>query len=168
MPEVRWLDDDEAAAWRSWIALSARVHAAIGRDLARDHAMSEAEYAVLVNLSEAPESRVRMTDLATRLDWSRSRLSHLIGRMEARGLVARVDCPEDGRGSFASLTDLGLAEITRAAPSHVASVRRHFVDLLRRDQLLQLRSLTAALLEGLDATDSCRGAAECGGGPDLV
>ncbi|MCU4185453.1 MarR family winged helix-turn-helix transcriptional regulator [Acidiferrimicrobium sp. IK] len=151
MSDTRWLDDEEALAWRNWLVLSARVRAAVGRDLARDHAMSEPEYAVLVNLSEAPEHRLRMSELAARLDWSRSRLSHLLGRMETRGLVTRVDCPEDGRSSFAALTDLGLEEIRLAAPSHVASVRRHFVDLLPRDELVRLGSLATAMLERLEA-----------------
>ena len=153
--DVRWLDDDEAAAWRNWVSLSARVHAAVARDLARDHRLSEAEYAVLVNLSEAPCHRVRMTELAVRLEWSRSRLSHLVGRMEARGLLQRVDCAEDGRSSFAVLTARGLEQIRDAAPDHVASVRRHLIDVLGRDELRQLRVITGAVLDRMEATGAC-------------
>ncbi len=150
-PAVRWLDDEEAAAWRNWLLLAARVRSAVGRDMARDHSMSEPEYAVLVNLSEAPDHRLRMTELAARLDWSKSRLSHLVGRMEARGSVSRIDCPQDGRSSFAALTGHGLDELTRAAPDHVASVRRHFLALFERDQLQQLSGLTGSALQRLEA-----------------
>ena len=142
---VPWLDDEEQAAWRGWIAVSHRVTAAINRDLARDHGISDAEYAVLVQLSEAPDHTVRMGALAESLTWSRSRLSHLLGRMEARGLVVRRGCPSDARGAFAVLTPSGMEEIAGAAPSHVRSVRRHFLDLLDREQLRQLASITDAL-----------------------
>jgi DNA-binding MarR family transcriptional regulator len=152
MGDVQWLDDEEYAAWRGWLRLAARVHAALGRDLLRDHGLSEPEYAVLVHLSESPDHRVRMSDLALGLDWSKSRLSHLVGRMEQRGLVHRRDCVEDGRGSFAALTETGMAEITRAAPAHVASVRRHFFDHLDREQVRQLAALTTEVMARLDAT----------------
>jgi DNA-binding MarR family transcriptional regulator len=125
------------------------LRAQVGRDLQRDSAMSDADYTVLVELSEDPAGRIRMTDLATRMMWSKSRLSHQIGRMEARGLVRKEECPSDARGAFATLTATGLAEIQRAAPAHLVSVRRNFVDLLDREQLRQLTSITERVLSHL-------------------
>jgi DNA-binding MarR family transcriptional regulator len=171
MAQAEWLDDQEMSAWRGWVTVTERVRAAIGRDMARDHGMSDAEYAVLVYLSEAPERLMRMTDLAAGLNWSKSRLSHLITRMESRGLVTKRDCPSDARGSFAGLTDAGLAEITSAAPSHVASVRRHFFDHLERSEISQLDAILAAVLARMDESprpcplsDPEPGADPCGEG----
>lgn len=149
MSGTPWLDEVEDAAWRGWLAASERIRTAVSRDLVRDHGLSEPEFAVLVHLSESPGRSMRMTDLADGLTWSRSRLSHLAGRMEARGLLARRGCPSDARGAFATLTAAGLSEITEAAPSHVRSVRRAMFDHLDSEQVRQLGSITAALLAGL-------------------
>lgn len=149
-----WLDEDEDRAWRSWIQATLRVQAAVARDLAREHGLSDAEYAVLVTLSEAPGREVRMRDLAARLGWSRSRLSHLLTRMEGRGSIERRGCPSDARGAFAHLTDAGQAEIEAAAPGHVASVRRHFLAHLDRDQLRALAELCGALAGSDDDLDA--------------
>lgn len=125
----------------------------MGRDLWADCGLSDADYTVLVHLSEAGtgesdtgRQRVRMSDLAGALRWSKSRLSHQVGRMESRGLLSRQGCPSDARGSFAVLTDSGLREIQRAAPIHVARVRQHFVDLLSDDQLDALAEISEALI----------------------
>jgi DNA-binding MarR family transcriptional regulator len=88
------------------------------------------DYEILVELSEAPLSRMRMTELADRTAQSRSRLSHQINRMETRGLVSREGCEGDKRGTFAVLTAHGTATIAKVAPYHVASVREHFIDQL--------------------------------------
>jgi DNA-binding MarR family transcriptional regulator len=147
--DTRWLDPEESKAWRGWLVASQLLHAQIGRDLQSDSGLSEADYRVLVDLSEAAEHRIRMSELALRLDWSKSRLSHHIARMEARGLVRREDCPSDARGSFAILTPGGREELERAAPGHVASVRRHFIDLLDRKQLGQLVGIVETLADHL-------------------
>ena len=106
-----------------------------------DSGLSEPDYMVLVHLSEAEDRRVRMHDLATRLNWSRSRLSHQLARMQARGLVEREGCATDARGAFAVLSAGGLAEIEQAAPMHVESVRRHLIDVLDREQIDQLAAI---------------------------
>ena len=99
------------------------------------------DYEILVELSEAPQRRMRMTELAGRTAQSRSRLSHQINRMEARDLVGREHCEGDKRGTFAVLTQHGAAMISQVAPHHVASVRRHFIDQLGQ---LELSALTGA------------------------
>jgi DNA-binding MarR family transcriptional regulator len=155
---VQWLEEEEQAAWRGWVRASHRIAAAVARDLHAGHELSDAEYAVLVALSEAPDHIMRMGTLAASLDWSRSRLSHLLSRMEGRGLVVREGCASDARGAFARLTAAGMDEITRAAPDHVDSVRRHFLDLLDAEQIRQLGAITAALLANAPtayADDTC-------------
>jgi DNA-binding MarR family transcriptional regulator len=140
--EPRWLDDAEDRAWRGYMRMRTLLHAQIVRDLAREADLSGPDYDVLSNLSEAPGRRSRLGDLAARMAWSKSRLSHHITRMEQRGLVAREDCASDGRGAFVVLTEAGFRVIQAAAPGHVASVRRHFIDLLSRDQLEALTRIT--------------------------
>lgn len=140
-----WLDPLEMRAWRGHLRMSWLIGAAIERDLRRA-GLSHPDYYVLVQLSEAPEHRMRMTDLAAGIQWSKSRLSHQVDRMEQRGLVRREDCPSDARGAYACLTPSGLQAIVSAAPGHVASVRRHFVDALSREQLERLGEISDAVI----------------------
>ena len=137
-----WLDETEARAWRGYMRMRTLLHAQIVRDLAREAGLSGPDYDVLSNVSEAPGRRARLGDLAARMAWSRSRLSHHITRMERRGLVTREDCPSDGRGAFVVLTDAGFRVIQAAVPGHVASVRRNFIDLLSSEQLEALTRIT--------------------------
>src|ERR1700729_3675476 len=125
----RWLTEDEQRAWRAYIRLAQLLMRRLDRDL-HPFGLSMHDYEILVELSEAPDQRMRMTELADRTAQSRSRLSHQINRMEARGLVNREGCEGDKRGTFAVLTEHGGATITEVAPSHVASVRGHFIDQL--------------------------------------
>ena len=138
MGAPRWLDPAEDRAWRGYRRMRALLDLQVNRDLARDAGLSEPDYDVLSNLSETEGHRWRVSDLAARMLWSRSRLSHHLTRMQQRGLVTREDCPEDGRGAVVVLTDGGLRAIQAAAPDHVASVRRHFIDLLSADQVAAL------------------------------
>lgn len=149
MKDPGWLKPLEARAWRGWLATNDLLRAQMARDLAQDSGLSDADYVVLVYLSETPGNRIRMSELASALRWSKSRLSHQITRMENRGLVARQECPSDARGSFAGLTETGLAEIIRAAPSHVAGVRRNFIDLLSEQQLEALSEITDVITNHL-------------------
>jgi DNA-binding MarR family transcriptional regulator len=153
--EAAWLDDDEMAFWRAFLSASGRAMNAIGIDLRADSGLTLDDYEVLVRLSEAPDLRIRMSELADSVVQSRSQLTQRIDRMVDRGLVARVRCPEDRRGTFAVLTDAGVDMLAAAAPDHVASVRRHVIDHLDRRQLRA----------GTEALRSIVGAA---GGDDLV
>ena len=140
--EPRWLDEAEDRAWRGYLRMRTLLHARILRDLAREAGLSGPDYDVLSHVSESHGRRSRLGELAERMAWSRSRLSHHLTRMEERGLVTREDCPSDGRGAFVVLTEAGFRVIQAAAPGHVASVRRHFIDLLSRDQLDALTRIT--------------------------
>jgi DNA-binding MarR family transcriptional regulator len=137
--QPRWLTDEEQQAWRATVNLSQLLLRQLDRELA-EHGLNGRDYEILVELSEAPEHRLRMTDLADATSQSRSRLSHQVSRMEKRGLVRRDDCEGDKRGTFAVLTEAGFEIIERVAPHHVDSVRRHFVDRLTPHQLEEIRS----------------------------
>ena len=118
--------------------------------LRREAGLTHFEYFVLAMLSEAPERTLRMTSLAQRTNATLPRLSHVVRRLEERGLVERLPCPEDGRATNARLTDAGWARSWSAAPGHVANVRRHVIDALTADQLDQLGEIGDALLDQLD------------------
>lgn len=112
--------------------------------------MPHAYYVILVHLSEAPDRRLRMSELAEAAGSSRSRLSHAVGRLEQSGWVRREDCPTDRRGQLAVLTDQGFAALAAAAPGHVEGVRRHLFDPLSPAQIDQLRRISEALVDHLD------------------
>jgi DNA-binding MarR family transcriptional regulator len=136
---------------------------ALERELLADAELSLADYEVLVSLSEAEERRLRMAVLAERLQWSRSRLSHQLARMHDRGLVTRQECPTDARGAFAVLTPTGRAAIERAAPGHLAGVRRHLLDRLSADQVRALVEISEAVVGPL--RDGCATAGRDGDVP---
>jgi DNA-binding MarR family transcriptional regulator len=137
--QPNWLTDEEQQAWRATVQLSQLLLRQLDRDLVA-HGLNGRDYEILVDLSEAPEHRLRMTDLADATSQSRSRLSHQISRMEKRGLVRRDDCEGDKRGTFAVLTKAGFEAIERVAPYHVENVRRHFIDRLSAQQQEEIRS----------------------------
>lgn len=148
--ETRWLDDSERAAWLRLIAVVELLPGVLDSQLRAEEGMSHFEYFVLAMLSEAPERTLRMTSLAQRTNATLPRLSHVVRRLEDRGLVVRFPCPEDGRATNAQLTDAGWDAVVAAAPGHVDTVRRHVLDPLTLEQLEQLRSIGDALLTRLD------------------
>ena len=129
----QWLSPAEMKAWRSYIIASRHLLEALDNDLS-GHDLSMPDYEILAQLSEAPERRLRMSDLAEITLLSRSRLSHRMKVMEKAGWVKREACPSDKRGFFAVMTPKGWNAIVAAAPDHVASVRARFVDHLGSDE----------------------------------
>ena len=127
---ARWLDEREARLWQAYRGVAGELQRAMERQLERDAGLSGADYAVLAPLSEADGGVLRMRELGRAVRWDRSRLSHQVRRMEGRGLVAREECAEDGRGFMVRLTAAGREAIEAAAPQHVETVRRYFFDLL--------------------------------------
>lgn len=146
MTEPRWLDDLETRAWLGFVFTRDLVAAAVGRDSLRVANLTTVEYTVLARLADAPDHRRSFADLAAVLEWSQSRLSHQITRMEKRGLVARQSVPDDARRTAAVLTPKGAEVLATAAPAHVDSVRRHMIDVLDRDQLTALADIYDTLL----------------------
>jgi DNA-binding MarR family transcriptional regulator len=147
----RWLTADEQSAWRAYIRLAKMLMRQLDRDL-HPFGLTTNDYEILVELSESPHHRLRMTELADLTAQSRSRLSHQVTRMEARGLVQRDACEGDKRGTFAVITASGLAIIERVAPYHVESVRRHFMDQFSGEQLATMVETFEPALEILRKT----------------
>ncbi len=145
MGEPKWLSEGEQQAWRAFLNGSAWLQEALNRDLEERAGISLNEYEILVRLSEAPRERVRMSTLAEYLVHSRSRLTHTVARMQARGWVDRVQCSDDGRGVEAVLTRQGKEKLVAAAPGHVASVRERLIDLLTPEQVAVLREVFTAV-----------------------
>ena len=139
MADVRWLDDDEQQAWRSYVRATRLLDGAIQRDLAC-HGFSHDEYEILVTLSEQPCHAARMSDLAQSVVNSRSRLTHTVGRLENRGYVRREASPDDRRGVVCVMTDEGYAALEMAAKSHVSGVRSNLLDQMSREEFLALGS----------------------------
>lgn len=131
---TRWLSESEQRSWRAYIEGSLRLYERLDRDLREGHGLSMPEYEILVRLSEAPDRRIRMAELAESANQSRSRLSHTVARLERAHLVVRDTCPDDRRGVFAVLTDEGFRRLEEASHTHVRGVREHFVDLVSDDE----------------------------------
>ena len=148
--DTRWLTDDERAAWLRLVSVVELLPGALDAQLRRDSDLTHFEYFVLAMLSEAPERTLRMTSLAARTNATLPRLSHVVRRLEDRGLVRRFPCPEDGRATNAQLTDAGWEKIVAAAPGHVATVRQQVIDALSPEQVGQLAEITAAILGRVD------------------
>jgi DNA-binding MarR family transcriptional regulator len=122
-------------AWRSLVGAHHDLMATLDAELVEQFGVSMSEYEVLVVLSEQDGRRLRMTDLAEWLNLSPSGLTRRLDTVVSRGWVAREKCPSDRRGTYAVLTDPGYGELQRIAPTHVASVRAHFIDRLTPEQL---------------------------------
>jgi DNA-binding MarR family transcriptional regulator len=144
--EVRWLTADEEHLWRGWLKLNGELASTLQRELQQDVGLSMPDFEVLVHLTDNPDGRVRVTELAGLLQWERSRVSHHIKRMEHRGLVERMECSMDGRGAFVAITPQGRAAIEEAAPGHVMAVRRLMFDVLSEEEKAALAAVIEKLL----------------------
>jgi DNA-binding MarR family transcriptional regulator len=149
-PEPRWLEGIERDAWLSLIGVIIRLPAALDAQLQRDAGLSHFEYTVMVNLSNAADHVLRMSQLAALCHSSLSRLSHVVARLERRGWLRRDPCPDDGRATLATLTDDGFAKLASAAPGHVEAVRAYVIDALDPEQLGQLSAIGDTILGRLD------------------
>ncbi len=134
----RWLDAEQQRAWRALIEGSHRLFDRLDRELKTESGLDLDQYEVLVRLSEAPDGRLRMSELADQICMSRSRLTHRIDKMVDDGLVERQQCPDDRRGTHACLTAEGRRRLEAAAPGHVEGVRRYLIDALDRYQVAML------------------------------
>ena len=151
MAQTRWLDEREARAWRALQFMQLRLEGALARQLAAGSNLSYPDFVVLVALTDRPNGRVRLFELARDLGWEKSRLSHQVARMAQRGLVTKEQCDSDRRGAFVVVTKEGRAAIEAAAPGHVDAVRQLFVDVLTPDQLDALGDAAETVLAAFDA-----------------
>lgn len=153
----RWLDDDEQRAWRAHIAMGRRLWRQLERELQDSSGLSGSDYEILVILSEADDGQMRQFELGDATQWEASRLSHHLTRMCERGLVERRRCPSDQRGSDVCITPKGREAIEQAAASHVAAVRRWFIDIATAQQLDSYRTFAEAVLDALESGTTANG-----------
>jgi DNA-binding MarR family transcriptional regulator len=132
---TQWLTTEQQRDWRSFLLGSTLLMDRLDRDLREHHDLSLPEYEILVRLSESEDRALRMAELADSVKNSRSRITHTIARMERAGLVVRKQCPSDGRGVIAHLTERGYAKLVDAAPDHVDSVRSALIDVVAPEDL---------------------------------
>ena len=150
-----WLNPVEMKAWRSYIIASRRLLEALDNDL-EGHDLSMPDYEVLAALSDAPDRKMRMSELAEIGLLSRSRLSHRMKVMEKAGWVKREACPSDKRGYFAVMTPKGWKAIVSAAPAHVESVRLRFLDHLSKEDQASLFVIFSRMEEAFRGESSCQ------------
>jgi DNA-binding MarR family transcriptional regulator len=148
----RWLSEEEQRAWRGLLRMTSQLNARMNRQLQDECGISLADYEVLVALSEAPEGRLRVFEVADALTWEQSRVSHQLARMQRRGLITREGCATDARGAFAVLATAGRTAIERAAPAHVEQVRQLVFDELSHEQVSALTEITSRVLDRLAET----------------
>ena len=137
-----WLSPTQSRTWVAYMRVQLRMNYEINRQLQRDSGLSLADYHVLNALSNAPDHKLQITDLAALIGWERSRLSHQVRRLSERGLTERIQSEDDGRATDAVITEDGMNAIVAAAPGHATLVRKLFFGPLP-DELVP--SLTAAL-----------------------
>jgi DNA-binding MarR family transcriptional regulator len=159
--QTRWLSESEQQAWRAFLNACRRLFPEMDAHLQHVAGIPHAYYEILVRLSEAPGRELRMTQLADASTSSKSRLSHAVARLEARGWVERLACETDRRGQIARLTDTGFAALDAAAHQHVEQVRRMVFDQLTPAQVGQLATISAAIEAGVEEASSSPAAAVC-------
>jgi DNA-binding MarR family transcriptional regulator len=150
---TRWLNQEQQKHWRAWISTSILLSDRLSHELSDSNELTFNDYEILVRLSESDGRAMRMSELANLTLLSRSRLSHQIDRMSKAGLVERVVCDTDRRGQIAKLTDLGWEKLVKAAPDHVESVRKHFVDILTDDEFAALGLALRKIADHLESFD---------------
>jgi DNA-binding MarR family transcriptional regulator len=149
---VKWLTSAELDSWLSVVRLMTWLPWSIDQQLRRDSSLGMVEYQVLAMLSESPERTMWMSSLAEVTNASLSRLSHLVKRLEGRGLVRREPDPADGRFTNAILTEKGLQTLAEAAPGHLAHVRSLVIDVLSPEQLRRLGRAADRIMSRIDTS----------------
>ncbi|MGN6475130.1 MAG: MarR family winged helix-turn-helix transcriptional regulator [Mycobacteriales bacterium] len=157
-PAQRPLDEREMSAWHALIRSHNRVMRRLEAELEAEQGLSLPAYEVLAHLSEAPDQRLRMSELAVHAVLSPSGLTRLVDKLARDGLVARHRCEADARVIFAVLTPQGLGRLEAAYPIHLRGVREHFLDHLSAQQCDALADALGGL-SGIGHAD-CAAAAE--------
>ena len=144
------LTESQMRAWRAFLGASTLVSARLNHELDEAAAISMYEYEILVRLFESEAGRVRMSQLADQVSYSRSRLTHTVGRLERAGYVLRSSCPNDRRGVYAHLTKAGYEFLAQTAPIHLDGVRRHLIDRFTPSELATLTELLEKITTDAD------------------
>lgn len=150
MSETKWLSDDERTAWVKLTAVLELLPAALDLQLSTDEGLTHFEYFTLAMLSEAPNRVLRTSALAARTNATLPRLSRVVTRLETAGLVERTPCAADRRATNVTLTEAGWQKVVKAAPGHVAAVRKFVIDALTPPQVEHLSAILSAMLKQLD------------------
>ena len=144
---------EQVRVWRAYIETAEALRAHLARRMQDEASLSAGDYEVLLGLSEATSGRLRSSELAARVGWERSRLSHHLGRMQERGLICREACADDGRGAEVVLSEAGAKAFRAGSIPHLLAVRELFLDAFAAEQLAQLEALTASLRGHLGLDD---------------
>ncbi|WP_213816033.1 MarR family winged helix-turn-helix transcriptional regulator [Glaciihabitans sp. dw_435] len=150
MSEVSRISDEEWGIWRTFYAMRRQLDQALEQQLQRDANISRSEFEVLISIFESSAGQLRAGELADHLGWEKSRISHLVTRMERRGLVERRDCDTDLRSSWVALTADGKRAVLGSMSDHAATIRRYFFDALTPEELAALNSTSVKVLEAID------------------
>ena len=149
---TRWLDEDELRAWLLLAGVMLKLSPALDSQLQRDSDLTHFDYLCLAMLSESDDRTLRMSELATQVNASLSRLSHVISKLEKRGWVARRPSPDSRRVTLVTLTDVGWEVLVAAAPGHVETVRELVFDDLSRDDVAALSRVAGHIVERIEAS----------------
>ncbi|QNP68565.1 MarR family transcriptional regulator [Streptomyces roseirectus] len=153
-PTPRWLTPEERRAWLAYVEFSTHLADHLNRQLRRDAGMTHTDYVLLAILSESPDRKLTMSELAERLRITRSRLTHAVTRLQESGYVDREDCPHNRRTQLAVLTPDGMRLLEQVAPGHVEAVRQAVFDALTPDQVTQLAEIGEAVNTALHRIDA--------------
>jgi DNA-binding MarR family transcriptional regulator len=144
------LSDSQATAWSSYQRMRTRLTGRLNRELSQKTGLSEADFEILMALTESPDDTVRALALRCGLEWEKSRLSHQLRRMEERGLVVREECIEDNRGAVIRITETGRKLASEAQQHYEEAVHRYVIDVLTPEQLEGLGTISEMILTQLE------------------
>jgi DNA-binding MarR family transcriptional regulator len=150
MPSMTDVSEEDWGLWRGFVAMHRQLARELDRQLQRDAGISQADFSVLVVLSEAPDRRLRPGELAELLAWEKSRVSHQVARMEARGLLERTECDTDGRGTWVGLTTDGRRTLLGATREHSTAIRELFFDNLQQHEKAAIAGASNRILEHIN------------------
>ena len=154
MSTPRWLNAEERRAWIAYVASSTLLEDYLDRQLRRDVGITHPDYALLSQLSIAPEQAMGMSELAEQMKITRSRLTHAVTRLENAGYVERREHPTDRRGQITALTPTGRELLERAAPDHVEAVRHAIFDALTPDQVRQWGEISESIYTAIEGAST--------------
>lgn len=146
MAEQSVLTESELEVWRTFYSMRRNLDRALDLQLQRDSQVSASEFEVLLSMNDSPWRQMRVKDIAGAIGWEKSRVSHLVTRMEKRGLLSRAECELDARGSWIGLTIEGRRAVLAAMRGHAAAIRRYFFDVLDDDEAERLKNLSTRVV----------------------
>ncbi|HEY0260203.1 MAG TPA: MarR family winged helix-turn-helix transcriptional regulator [Lacisediminihabitans sp.] len=149
MAELSALSDSEREVWSTFYSMRRTLDRALDLQLQRDSGISASEYEILLAINAAPGRRLRVKDIAGTIGWEKSRVSHLVARMEKRDLLSRTECQSDARGSWIGLTPAGRRAVLGAMRGHVAAIRKYFFDVLAADEADRLKNISGRVVDAI-------------------